>query len=37
MKEMREQVKAVEALKKAADKLAKEQPGQGRKKEGQEL
>lgn len=37
MKEMREEVKAVEALKKTADKLAKEQPGQGRKKKEQEL
>lgn len=34
---MREQLKAVETLKKAAEKLAKEQPSQSRKKEAQEL
>ena len=37
MKAMREEIKAVEGLRKAAEKLAKEQPDQSRKKEDHEL
>jgi len=37
MKAMREEIKAGENLRKAAEKLAKEQPDQNRKKEGYEL
>lgn len=37
MKAMREEIKAVENLRKAAEKLAKEQPDQSRKKENYEL
>lgn len=37
MKAMREEIKAVEKLRKAAEKLAEEQPEQSRTKEGYEL
>lgn len=37
MRDMREQLKAIETLKKAAEKLEKEQPSQSRKKEDHEL
>lgn len=34
---MREEIKAVESLRKAAEQLAKEQPDQSKKKENHEL
>lgn len=37
MKAMREEIKAVESLRKVAEKLEKEQPDQSRKKEDHEL
>lgn len=37
MKQMREEINAMEKLKKAAEKIAREQPPQTRKKEEQEL
>lgn len=37
MKTMREEIKAVEGLRKAAGRLAKAQPEQGRKKEDHDL
>ena len=37
MRAMREELKAVEKLKKTAEKIAREEPAQTRKKDGQEL
>lgn len=37
MKQIREELKAMEKLKKASEKIAREEPAQTRKKDGQEL